>query len=145
VAARTAVKIGAGLNNVLHGKLLCSIENGRVKSRPDPPRFPHLTRPFWFFRKKPGAGRVTGRIVAGAGSKTEEPLSRRNSRDPVFDLDEPGFNPDLTQIFSAHLDFTRVITSPFLPMQRTSASRCSSSDRVHGGAQARGMELTAWC
>jgi hypothetical protein len=88
VAARTAVKIGAGLNNVLHGKLLCSIENGRVKSRPDPPRFPHLTRPFSFFRKKPGAGRVAGRIAAGAGLETGEAPSRSDSRDPVFGRDE---------------------------------------------------------
>jgi hypothetical protein len=35
-------------------------ENGRKKSRPDPPHFPHLIRPFSDFRKNTGSGRVTG-------------------------------------------------------------------------------------
>jgi hypothetical protein len=76
------------------------VENRRVKSCPDPLYFPHLTRPFSFFRKNPGAGRVTGRTAAGSGPETGKAASRSDSRDPVFGRDGPGFNPDIARIFS---------------------------------------------
>jgi hypothetical protein len=49
--------------------LLCSDENGRVKSRPDPPHVLHLTRPFSHSRKNPETGRIPGRGYSGAGRK----------------------------------------------------------------------------
>jgi hypothetical protein len=47
------------------------------KSRPDPPHFPHLTRPFSDFRKNTGSGRVTGWPSMGAGRKREMLFSVR--------------------------------------------------------------------
>jgi hypothetical protein len=52
-------------------------ENGQKKSRPDPPHFPHLIRPFSEFRKNTGSGRVTGWRSAGAGRKRERLFSVR--------------------------------------------------------------------
>jgi hypothetical protein len=52
-------------------------ENGRKKSRPDPPHFPYLTHPFSDFRKNMGSGRVTGWPSTGAGRKREMLFSVR--------------------------------------------------------------------
>jgi hypothetical protein len=79
----------------------CKVENKQVKSRPDPPRFLHLTHPFPFFRKNPGAGRVTGRKLAGAWRKWEGLHPVRIAGIPYF----IGMDPDLTRTFpefSAH-------------------------------------------
>jgi hypothetical protein len=113
-----------------------SVENGQVKSRPNPPRFPHLTHPFSFFRKNQGAGRVMGQIAAGAGSETREAPSRSYSRDPVSDRDAPGCNPDLIRIFSPsrlHHTVTHLVPSSPIPTRaRSPAASAQISTRAAG-------------
>jgi hypothetical protein len=62
------------------------VENGRKKSRLDPYRFLHLTRPFLYLRKNIETGR-----------KRERTYSVRFLRDPFFRI-EPVFIPYLTNM-----------------------------------------------
>jgi hypothetical protein len=63
----------------VHAQLAPRVENGWKKSRPDPYRFLHLTRPFHIYEKY------------GNRTKTGEGLFRLFLRDPVFFRIEPVF------------------------------------------------------
>jgi hypothetical protein len=74
-------------------------ENERVKSRPDPFRFPHLTPHFHFFRKNSGTGRVTGRLPVGVRRKRGRlPPVRIPGVPYLVEMDlefNPHFDPDI--------------------------------------------------
>ena len=103
------------------------VENGRDNSRPDPPGFLHLTRPFPYSRKNPETGRDAGWKSAGSGRKRESSFPARFLGFPYLG----GKDPDLTRILQIRVkpnnsskgpSSPKLLTLPLLtPLSRLSS------------------------